>query len=195
MDLAIGLILAALDEQGLRESTLVVFFSDNGAGPRFSSNTPLSRGKDSIQEGGIRTPCLLRWPGRIPAHTKNEHPVCIQDLPATLAAATGVRFPADVKHDGSNQWPAILSGKPTPREPFLIASHDTALIDGDWKLIEWESGRQSLFNLKSDISETMDEITNQPEVAERLTAKLAALKRGLPAAPARRTQRPARPSF
>lgn len=186
MDLAIGRILAALDSQGLRENTLVLFFSDNGAGPRFSSNTPLSGGKDSIQEGGIRTPCLVRWPGRIPAHTRNEHPLCIQDLAATLTAATGVRLPEDAKLDGTNQWSAILSGKPSPREPFLIASHDSAIFDGDWKFIQWESGRQSLFNLKTDISETKDETANQPDISKRLAARLAELKRGLPAAPARR---------
>lgn len=190
MDLAIGRMLAALDQQGLRDNTLVVFFSDNGAGPRFSSNAPLSGGKDSIQEGGIRTPCLVRWPGKIPAHTKNDHPLGIDDLPATLAAASGLRFPEEAKLDGSNQWPAILTGKSTPREPFLIASHDTALFDGDWKLIEWESGKQSLYNLKSDISETKDVSLTQPDVFKRLAAKLAGLKHGQPPAPARTTARP-----
>jgi arylsulfatase A-like enzyme len=186
MDVAIGRILAALDERGLREDTLVVFCSDNGASRRNSSNSPLSFGKDTIYEGGIRTPAVIRWPGHVPTGAATQQPVSMQDLFPTLASAAGVPMPVAAKPDGRDQWPALRDGTLVPREPFLIASHDTALVDGDWKLVEWNGGKRSLFNLRADVSETKDRLADESVVAARLTAKLAELKQGLPAAPAPR---------
>jgi len=185
LDTAIGRILTALDDQHLRDHTLVVFFSDNGAGRRFSSNAPLSDGKDTIREGGIRTPCVVRWPGHIPSNITNEHPVCVQDWFATLTEAAGLKPPAQT--DGASQWSALTTGKPVPREPFLIASHDLALIAGGWKLVETGDGARSLYDLASDIGETTDQYVKQPQLAAALTKKLTALKQGLPPAPPRRT--------
>ncbi len=186
MDLAIGRVLTTLDVQGLRENTLVVFLSDNGGGRRYSNSAPLRDGKDSIHEGGIRNLCLVRWMGNTSAGAKSEQPVSLHDLLPTLAAAAGIPLPADSPLDGSNQWTAIASGKASAREPILIASRDLALIDGDWKLIQWASGKQSLYDLKADISETTDLTLSQPELSKRLAAKLETLKQGLPAAPAAR---------
>ncbi len=164
----------------MRDSTLVVFFSDNGASRRNSSNEPLSYGKETVYEGGIRTPCVMRWPGKLPAGTISQQPVSGQDLFPTIATAAGVKPPTTAKLDGISQWPALQSGKPTPREPFLIAANDIALIDGDWKLIEWSTGNLSLFNLRTDIAETRDLYAKEAELARRLTAKLDELKKGLP---------------
>lgn len=184
MDAAIGRILATLDDQGLRDDTLVLFFSDNGGGRRFGDSAPLRDGKDSIYEGGIRNVCLIRWPGKIPAGTQNDHPVSLHDLFPTLAAAAEIPLSAEHSLDGSNQWPSIHSGNPVSRPPILIASRDLALIAGDWKLIQWESGKQSLYNLKTDISETNDQLESSPEIGKALTSKLSRLRQGLPAAPA-----------
>ncbi len=186
LDIAIGRILAELDEQKLRDNTLVLFYSDNGAEKRTSNNAPLSNGKGTVYEGGIRTPCVLRWPGHVPAGAITQQPVSGQDWFPTIAAAAGVPLPSNAMLDGSNQWPSLHGGKLIVRAPFLIAAHDIALIDGDWKLIEWGTGQRSLFNLRTDISESTDEFAKQPELAQRLTAKLAELKKDLPAAPARR---------
>ena len=186
MDIAIGRILTALDEHKLRDNTIVLFYSDNGAPQRTSSNAPLSYGKGSVYEGGIRTPCVVRWPGHVPAGAVTQQPVSGQDWFPTLAAAAGVSLPSDARLDGSNQWPALQTGKLVARAPFLIATHDIALIDGEWKLIEWNDGKRSLFNLRTDISETKDALAQQPEVARRLTALLTELKKDLPAAEARR---------
>ena len=186
LDLSIGRILATLDELKLRDNTIVLFYSDNGAPQRTSNNAPLSYGKGSVYEGGIRTPCVVRWPGHVPAGASTQQPVSGQDWFATLAAAAGVTLPANAKLDGTNQWPAVQTGKPVARAPFLIATHDIALFDGDWKLIEWSDGKRSLFNLRTDISETKDLLTAELSIAERLTAKLAELKKNLPADNARR---------
>ena len=186
LDIGIGRILSALDEQGLRDNTLVVFFSDNGGDSRESSSAPFNGGKGTIFEGGIRTPCVMRWPGRLRAGAVTQHPVATQDLFPTLAAAAQVPLSSRARLDGTSQWPALLSGKPAARAPFLIAATDIAVIDGDWKLIEWNSGQISLFNLRADVSESKDQYGRQPEVARRLTATLYELKRGLPPASAAR---------
>ena len=187
LDVSIGRVLAALDKQGLRENTLVLFFSDNGAGPREGgSNGILRSGKGSVYEGGIRTPCVIRWPGHVPQGTVSQQPVSAQDLFPTLAAAAGVPVPAGAKLDGRNMWPALHEGRVIAREPFLIATFDIALIDGEWKLIESQDGQHSLFHISSDISETTDLLAREPETARRLIAKLGELKKDLPAA----TQRP-----
>lgn len=190
MDEAIGRILASIDRASLRDETIVLFFSDNGAGPRFQSSTPLSGGKDEIREGGIRTPCVIRWPGRIPAGAQCPQPIAAQDLLPTLCAAAGVPLPTTARIDGSNQWPALVSGKTTPREPILIATDGYALIDGDWKLIELNNGNRSLFHLTEDVSETNDLSSAQAERFQQLGAKLDAMKQSLPPAPPRRNSKP-----
>ena len=187
MDIGIGRILDALDAEGLRGNTLVLFISDNGGATRLGgSNLPLRGGKDTVWEGGIRTPSVVRWPGRITPGIVIHQPVSVQDLYPTLAAAAGVRLPAEAKIDGTNQLPQLLSGKTAPREAFLVASYDIALIDGDWKLIEpqGDDARQ-LYNLKEDPSEKNDLAKSHTEMLAKLGSRLDELKKGLPEAPAR----------
>ncbi len=184
MDFSIGKILAALDEQRLRDNTLVIFFSDNGASRRTGSNGPLRAGKDTLFEGGIRTPCVVRWPGKIAAGTVSQLPFATQDFFPTLAAAAGVK--CDAKLDGVNLWPALHEGKTTERPPFAVATGDIAFFDGEWKLIETADGQRALYHITADLSETTDELAKHPEIAERLTTELTALKSDLPIANARR---------
>jgi arylsulfatase A-like enzyme len=186
LDLGVGRILAALDRLRLRESTIVVFCSDNGAPRRFSPNTPLNGGKDTVQEGGIRTPAIVRWPGKVSGGMVSQHPVAITDLYPTLLAAAGVATPAGAKLDGTDQWSAVASGQTRPRAPFLIASHDIAFYDGRWKVVETAEGKRSLFDLEQDVGETKDLSAEKPEMLKALGEKLDVLKNGLPPAPTRR---------
>jgi len=144
LDVAIGRILTALDKQRLRDNTLVVFFSDNGAGGQGGSNGLFRGGKDTVFEGGIHTPCLMRWPGRITAGTVSQQPVAVQDLFPTLTAAVGVPVTNALKLDGKNLWEPLRSGRVQERGPFVIAGTDFAILDGDWKLIETADGKRSL---------------------------------------------------
>lgn len=193
LDLGIGRMLNALDDEKIRANTLVVFFSDNGGSVSEGiGNAPFSHGKFSVYEGGIHTPAVMRWPGKIAAGAALTQPVCVQDLFPTLTAAAGVPLPRGVKLDGSNQWPAISQGKSGPRAPFLIATTDIAMIDGDWKLIEWSTGNLSLFNLSKDSAEARDLYAKEPERARALTTKLDALKQDLPAVTAQRAGPPAK---
>lgn len=187
MDLAIGRILDALDSEGLRTTTLVVFLSDNGGATRNGGNNlPLRGGKDTVWEGGIRTPSIVRWPGHITAGAVLTQPIAVQDLYPTLVAAANTTLPAGRKIDGTNQWPQLLSGKPAKRDPILIASYDIALVDGDWKLIELQvGGTRQLYNLKDDPSEKNELAKTNPETLSRLGAVLDNLKKDLPAAPTR----------
>ena len=186
LDQGIGRIVNALDSEKLAQDTLVVFFSDNGAGGREGgSNLPLRRGKGTYYEGGIRTPALVRWPGKIASGKALSHPICVQDLFPTLASAAGVPMPKDLNIDGVSQWSTIKSGKVTERTPFLVAGYDIALVDGDWKMIEFQNGQRSLFNVKDDMTEQKDQLSSQPELAKRIGAKMDEMKKSLPPAPAR----------
>ena len=181
LDIGIGRILATLDEQGLRDNTLVIFVSDNGASRRNGSNAPLRGYKSSVDEGGIRTPAIVRWPKRVPAGVKLDQPIAIIDLFPSIAAALNLPLTAELKLDGVNQWPAIAGGKTLPRPAFLVASADIALFDGAWKLVETNAGQRTLYNLKADASEAKDLLAAQPELAAKLGAQLDTLKKDLTA--------------
>ena len=183
LDVSIGRILDTLDQQGLRDNTLVVFLSDNGA---TRNNSPLRSGKGTVFEGGIRTPAVIRWPGHVPAGKTTQQPVCAHDLFPTIAAAVGVNVPTTAKLDGQNMWSSLRDGSVSSRHAFAIVAYDIALFDGDWKLIETQQGSRSLYHITTDISEASDEFAKQPAIAERLIAKLDELKKELPAAPVRR---------
>ena len=112
MDKSVGDLLALLDELGVADNTLVVFTSDNGGvsheyrsmAPPHTHNTPLSSGKGSHHEGGIRVPLLVRWPGVTTAASINHTPVMIFDWFPTLLQAGGADIPADI--DGAQPGPA-----------------------------------------------------------------------------------------
>ena len=181
LDGAIGRILAALDKQGLRDNTLVVFFSDNGAsGREGGSNAPLRGGRSTMFEGGIRMPCLLRWPGHIQAGGLSQQPMAVHDLFPTLAAAAGVPVKDALKLDGKNLWGPLHDGVVQDRSCFVIAGTDFALFDSDWKLIETADGKRSLYQIAKDPGETNDLLTEQTAIAQRLGAKLADVKEELP---------------
>lgn len=182
MDDAMGRILAALDQQGLRDNTLVLFFSDNGGDRREGGNNdPLRAGKGSFFEGGIRTPCVMRWPGHLAAGTVSQQMVAVQDMYPTLAAAVGVPVKDAPTLDGRNLWEPLRSGQRLDRGPFIIAGTDFALFDGDWKLIETAEGKRSLFQIIKDPGESTDLIEKEPDIAQRMEAKLAEVKKELPA--------------
>jgi uncharacterized sulfatase len=105
LDHLVGRLLAALDELGLAENTLVVFTSDNGGHPAYAANGPLRGSKWNVYEGGIRVPWIVRWPGRVPAGAVSAAPFIGTDLLPTLAAAAGAEPPRGVALDGRNVLP------------------------------------------------------------------------------------------
>lgn len=185
LDNVIGRILEALDDEGLRQQTLVVFLSDNGA-DQSGRNVPWRSGKGSVYEGGIRLSCLMRWPGVITADSQSRQPITTQDLFPTLISAANVRMPDSTKVDGQDLWPAIQTGRLTDRGPFLIAAGQAAVFDGDWKLIEFSDGTTSLFDLSQDPGESRDLNRERMDIATRLQAMLAEWKQQFPMVQPRR---------
>ena len=114
LDRCVGQILRSIDSHGLAGQTLVIFVNDNG-GERLSDNGPFFHGKYTLWEGGIRVPCLIRWPGRIPAGAVSNQAAIVMDLTASILAACGVVPPRGARVDGENILP-ILSGEQAPRD-------------------------------------------------------------------------------
>jgi arylsulfatase A-like enzyme len=141
LDHCVGVVLGALDRQGLATSTLVLFTSDNGAvltrealdaGHR--SNGRLLGQKTDAWEGGHRVPLLARWPGIIPAGALRQALHTQVDLMATLAEAAGVPVPAGASPDGVSDWLAFTDPASPPRraEALFQGTGGFALRQGDW---------------------------------------------------------------
>ena len=117
MDDAIGELLGLLDKYGLAERTIVVFFSDNGGGGG-AANAPLRGGKSRMFEGGIRVPCIVSWPGRIPQGAVRSRMAASIDWMPTIAEYCGVELPPR-KIDGKSIVSVIESDDaPSPHEVF-----------------------------------------------------------------------------
>jgi arylsulfatase len=201
IDWSVGQIMAALKKHGLDERTLVVFTSDNGPwlsyGNHSGSAGPLREGKGTCWEGGVREPCLMRWPGRIPAATECREPAMTIDLLPTIARLAGAPLPAS-KIDGKDIWPLIAChpGAKSPHDAyyFYFANNQLqALTSGPWKLMLSHSyrtmqgqtpgrdglpgtyrnlkiERPELYNLETDLAESTDVAAQNPAVVKRLLA-------------------------
>lgn len=171
MDESIGKLLDALDTAGVRDQTLIVFFSDNGGPPaNGSSNGPLRGQKATTWEGGVRVPFILNWPKQLPAGEYNNPVIQLDVLPTALAAA-GAPVSADEKLDGVNLLPFIKGEKSSaPHETlYWRFGQQTAIRHGDWKLVKANGiDKPALFNLKDDVGEQHDKIASEPEVAVKL---------------------------
>jgi arylsulfatase A-like enzyme len=156
LDWSVGEILAALDEQGILDDTLVIFASDNGAtemhrpvthvnysGHR--ANGPLRGQKSEVFEGGHRIPLIARWPGHVPAGTTSSQLIALTDMLATFAGLVGARLPDDAGPDSFDLLPAML-GEDGPRAIRPYCVHDSmqgqmfAIRSGEWKLILGQGG-------------------------------------------------------
>ncbi|MCM8536252.1 MAG: sulfatase [Lentisphaeraceae bacterium] len=185
MDEAIGKVLKAIDDAGVRDNTVVIFTSDNGGlstsegSP--TSNLPLRGGKGWIYEGGIREPWIVRYPGVTKAGAVNEDMICSIDLFPTMMSAAGID--AGVKVDGIDLTPA-LKGKKLDRDTlYWHYPHYSnqggipggVIRMGDYKLLErYEDGRVHLYNLKDDIGEKNDLASSMPERVSEMRKKLHA---------------------
>jgi len=185
IDWSTGEILAALEALDIDDRTLVVFTSDNGAAQLCGgSNLPLSGFKGSTMEGGMREPCVMRWPGRIPAGRACDELASTLDLLPTLARLAGTKAPDDRIIDGKDIWPLMAGreGAKSQHEAFYYYQMDQlqAVRSGRWKLhlplkvkkrILQESIPDSpplLYDLEADIGEKNDVADRHPDVVERL---------------------------
>ncbi|NNC39020.1 MAG: arylsulfatase [Hyphomonadaceae bacterium] len=184
LDEAVGDILKALDDQGVADNTIVLFFSDNGGYYNFGGvNTPLNGGKLEAYEGGIRVTSVVRWPDVLPANTVNENVISVLDVFPTLAEASGVE-PLNVKKmDGFSRWDAVTgTGEKDRGEPLYFTSNvpiynkfQYGVLDGPWKLVQHVNHlrrttevKSELYNVWSDPNESQDISAEFPEEFERL---------------------------
>lgn len=196
MDWAIGQLLEALERTCQRENTLVIFSSDNGAindcplhstdsypgwqeaYPRLGSNGPLRGVKAQLYEGGIRTPTIANWRGRLQPGTM-DHPVRVVDWMPTLTALAGAVPAQDPQWDGSDIWPQIEGGAPEPdRQMYwnFRGGKNLGLRLGDWKLTDREikgERRQELFNIAEDPYEKSEVAHDYPDKVAELSALIA----------------------
>ena len=123
IDHSVGRILATLERLGVADNTLVIFTSDNGPwlnfGDHAGSALPLREGKGTTFEGGVRVPCIARWPGRIPAGSVCREPAMTIDVFPTVARLIGAELPAH-PIDGRDIWP-LLAGQPGARSPHCCS--------------------------------------------------------------------------
>lgn len=187
MDDAVGAVLGKIRALGQEESTLIVFFSDNG-GPTpstTSGNGSLRGFKAQTWEGGIRVPFLMQWKGRIPAGQVDDRPVIQLDILPTALAAAGVKLDPAWRLDGADLLPfATGESKGSPHEAlYWRFGAQIALRKGDWKIVKapdvekkgsGASGPAStegahLYNLKDDIGEKNNLAATQPGKLKELT--------------------------
>ena len=169
LDSSIGRVLAALEQQGLADNTIVIFTSDNG-GERFSKTWPLTGQKTELLEGGIRVPAIVRWPGRIaPGQVSQQVAISMDWLPTLLAAAGGAPDPA-YPTDGQNLLPVLLgTGPDTPRTLLwrYKANAQRAVRAGNWKYLRI-AGNEYLFDVVVDQRERANLAHKYPDVFARL---------------------------
>ncbi len=197
IDGSVGEILAALKKHGLDERTLVLFASDNGPwlsyGEHAGSPGPLREGKGTAWEGGVRVPCLARWPGRVPAGAVRREPAMTIDVLPTLAKLAGAELPTN-KIDGLDISPLLFGekGAKSPHDAYFFYwnRHLQAVRAGRWKLhfphaytslVGKPGGKDgkpvayananvglALYDLESDPGETADVAAKHPDVVARL---------------------------
>ena len=171
LDDAVGRILDALDEAGVADNTLVVFLSDNGCAgyfPGLCFCEPLSGGKLTYYEGGVRVPYLLRWPAAVAAGTTIDAPVSTLDILPTALAAAGASAPADLELDGHDLMPLLDGSADVTRDGrFVWRNYPTVAVrSGDMKLIKPNQDAPGGLSLRSRPATFGNRRTSPPERPE-----------------------------
>jgi arylsulfatase A len=187
IDYNTGRILDKLKKLGIDNNTIVIFSSDNGPWLQYKEHSgsalPLFEGKFTSFEGGMRVPCIVRWPEKIKAKQTSSVLTSTIDILPTLAAITGAKLP-EVELDGKNIlyiWTAKKNAV-SPHEYFFYVLDGLAVRSGDWKYHKVRrftvtnrnkmDETPALYNLKQDIGETKNVISENPEIAARLAKAL-----------------------
>lgn len=186
MDAGVGEIMEKLENAGLAENTVLVFFSDNGGAPNSGNNSYLRGFKTMLYEGGIREPLIIRWPNNIKAGTVTHEPVSSIDFYPTFVELAQVDK-LQQKLDGISLLPLLKSQK-SPKERTLYWHYpsetgnakkkmSSAIREGNYKLIEfYEDGRKELYDLQADPGETTDLSEQMPGKTNDLYQKLVEWK-------------------
>jgi len=178
IDWSTGQILDTLKRLGLDDNTIVLFTSDNGPWLVKKEDggcaLPLRDGKGTTYDGGVRVPCVVRWPGKIPAGTVCAEMATAMDILPTFSRLAGASVPTDRTIDGRDIWPLMsgAEGASSPHEAlfFYRANRLQAMRSGKWKLILPQDGSPTaLYDLEADIGESKDVSGAYPIVVRRLS--------------------------
>ena len=202
VDESLGRVLAKLEELGLEENTIVLFFSDNGGMSASNlgnpsrvipedkldvayatSNLPLRGAKGWLYEGGVREPMIVRWPSHSSPGTVCDEPVMSTDFFPSILDMLGLPIPEEYNLDGKSFAPLVEGDKDFERGAIYwhfphysnhgMQSPGGAVRCGDYKLLEYyENNTVQLFNLKNDIGEQNDLAESEPEKARELSDML-----------------------
>ncbi len=210
IDTRVGQILDTLKEHKLSDDTLVIFASDNGPwltyGDHAGTSGGLREGKGTVWEGGVRVPCVMRWPGVIPPGSVCREPAMTIDLLPTLAKVIGAELP-QAKIDGLDIAPLIRAeaSAKSPHSAFAFYYRDNqlqAIRSGQWKLLlphtylsvagqqpgrNGKPGRSvsrkidkpELYDLSTDVAESTDVAAKHPEVLRELLQQVEAYREDL----------------
>lgn len=207
IDDSAGRVMKALDDHGIADDTILIFYSDNGGVGGFereglswggrspTDNYPLRGGKGMLYEGGIRVPLIVRWPKVVRAQSVCREPITSTNFFPTLIEAAGVK-PPHATLDSVSMAPLLRSSGGASLKHQRLYWHypgylqaeaekgtwritpSGAIRDGKYKLIErFEDARLELYDLQADISESHDLASRMPEKAQDLRRKLALWRR------------------
>lgn len=180
MDRDVGRLMRLLKELDIDDQTVVFFCSDNGASlfweGIFDSSGPLRGKKGDLYEGGLRTPMIVRWPGRIPAGEVSDAVWYFADFLPTAAELVNVKPPPDM--DGVSVLPTLLGEEQNLKDRFLYWEHfgggfKQAVRMGDWKAVRQGPKKSlELFDLATDLGEKHNVAAQQPKVVKKIETYL-----------------------
>ena len=176
MDQSIGQLMKEIDDLGMRNETLVIFMTDHGGDPKYGgSNEPLRGDKATLFEGGLRVPCLIRWPKHVKAGSVSNSVACAIDWFPTFDKILGLTSPSNL--DGISILPVLRGKLGVPDRELLWKTGAHQLLErkswravrkGKWKLVSPPDHPSMLFDLEADPNETTDVANSHPKVAREL---------------------------
>ncbi len=177
-DEAVGRIVAAIDAKGFRDNTLLICTNDNG-GLTEESNRPFRGTKNTTFEGGVRVPCLMRWPGRLQPASESDAMMHVIDFFSTFVTLADGESKQPRPLDSLDMTDTLFGGRPSPRTEIVFEVTGSVRIptirSGDFKLMG-----DRLFNIKDDPSESTDVAARHPDRVRSMSARLATVDKQRP---------------
>jgi arylsulfatase A-like enzyme len=203
MDKSLGDLMEHLEKKGIADNTIILFMSDNGGlsavargGEKHTHNKPLSSGKGSVHEGGIREPMLVKWPKKVKKNSVTNAKVIIEDFFPTILEMAEINNYKTVQEVDGISFTNILKGKELENDNRALFWHypnnwgptgpgigaTSTIRKGDWKLIYYHINRAfELFNIKNDIGETTNLALREKIITKDLAKTLGSYLRSVDA--------------
>lgn len=209
IDKSLGDLMDHIDNKGLSKNTIILFMSDNGGlsavargGEKHVHNKPLSSGKGSMHEGGIRVPMMVKWPAVTSPNSVSDNPLIIEDFFSSILEMANISEVETIQEVDGTSFVPILKGTVNEEDEKAFFWHypnnwgptgpgigaASTIRKGDWKLIYYHiDSRFELFNLKNDIGEVLNLSASNTEKLKELATDLGAYLRSVEAQMPKRT--------